>query len=564
MAIISAGVIMNIILGLACFIYVYLAGKLEAAAEIGVVEPGSPADRAGLQAGSVILQINDNEKPTFEDLTYASALSTAGETRIFMKWRTPGGEVRQGEIIPRRQPHDLRPVIGAGFPFGRRLAKTGLDDRPPAVKGSPAYAAGFKSKDVIIGIKTEGEEAFVPLHRAWDLSRELYRVRGKTAIYQVQRGEATLELKVPPAFFHTLGFQVQMGPVVSLNPDAARIGGNLQVGDLLLAVNGQLFDPLRLPDLINDQAGKEVALTVKRQGSEEAIQLTVTPLPGRGTWNESRPIGPTSPLAIPALGISYTVEPVIVGETAGPAVEAVDLDSGQTFPLQQGDQLLEARLFQDGKQETYNLAEFSWPLVFFALQELEIKKLDLKVRRGGNERWVTLTARPHRASKVLGLGLSGKMEDSWPYPNPGLIREPEMQMVYADGVGGAIALGFRDTHRMIMRIYMFLRRLVTADVSPKLLSGPIFIATAAYSYADRSLPELILFLGMISINLAVVNFLPIPVLDGGHMLFLIIEKIRGKPASERMLATANLIGLVLIAGLMLYVIGLDIRRLFRL
>lgn len=67
-------------------------------------------------------------------------------------------------------------------------------------------------------------------------------------------------------------------------------------------------------------------------------------------------------------------------------------------------------------------------------------------------------------------------------------------------------------------------------------------------------------MGLISINLAVVNFLPIPILDGGHMVFLIYEKIRGRPASEMFRVVATYIGLAMIGCLMLFVLYLDFRR----
>ena len=88
------------------------------------------------------------------------------------------------------------------------------------------------------------------------------------------------------------------------------------------------------------------------------------------------------------------------------------------------------------------------------------------------------------------------------------------------------------------------------------------IATVAYDIASENVYSLIFFLGMISINLAVINFLPIPVLDGGHMLFLIWEKIRGVPASQSVQAVATYVGLLVILALMVLTFWVDITRLF--
>jgi regulator of sigma E protease len=72
------------------------------------------------------------------------------------------------------------------------------------------------------------------------------------------------------------------------------------------------------------------------------------------------------------------------------------------------------------------------------------------------------------------------------------------------------------------------------------------------------------FMAIISINLAVINILPIPVLDGGHLLFLGIEKIKGSPISEKTMAIANYIGFALIISLMIYATKNDIMRLFNI
>ena len=71
---------------------------------------------------------------------------------------------------------------------------------------------------------------------------------------------------------------------------------------------------------------------------------------------------------------------------------------------------------------------------------------------------------------------------------------------------------------------------------------------------------MLLFLTFLSVNLAIVNFLPIPVLDGGHMMFLLYEALRGKPADERWQTTLTLIGFAFLLCLMVFVIGLDIVR----
>jgi regulator of sigma E protease len=137
----------------------------------------------------------------------------------------------------------------------------------------------------------------------------------------------------------------------------------------------------------------------------------------------------------------------------------------------------------------------------------------------------------------------------------------DMRRQKASNIAEAVAMGFHDTKMNMIQVFQNLRGMFTGRVSPKMLVGPVKIAEVAYRFAALDGWEFIFFLGLISVNLAVVNFLPMPVLDGGHMVFLIYEKLRGKPASEGVRVAATYTGLVLILTLMLFVLYLDISRL---
>ena len=125
----------------------------------------------------------------------------------------------------------------------------------------------------------------------------------------------------------------------------------------------------------------------------------------------------------------------------------------------------------------------------------------------------------------------------------------------------AFQLGAYQTGRDASRIFQFLGKLVGGQISPKNLGGPALIAVAATSEASEGTSRLLLFLTLLSANLAIVNFLPIPVLDGGHMLFLAYEGLFRQPPNEKIQIVLTYAGLFLILGLMLYVMLLDITRL---
>ena len=111
-----------------------------------------------------------------------------------------------------------------------------------------------------------------------------------------------------------------------------------------------------------------------------------------------------------------------------------------------------------------------------------------------------------------------------------------------------------------MLVVKVLRQVTTGGIPVTQLGGPGTSAVAATAEARQGTPRLLLFLALGCANLAIVNFLPIPFLDGGHMVFLLYEGIRGKPPNEKVFMTLTLVGFAFVLGLMLFVVGLDVFR----
>ena len=111
-----------------------------------------------------------------------------------------------------------------------------------------------------------------------------------------------------------------------------------------------------------------------------------------------------------------------------------------------------------------------------------------------------------------------------------------------------------------MIVYSTFRSLFQQRVSIKHLGGPIMIFRMGYSAAGTSLSILVFFLGILSVNLAVLNFLPVPPLDGGQMVYLIAEKVRGRPLPDTAIYAGQWIGLALVLCLMVFVTYQDIYR----
>ena len=125
----------------------------------------------------------------------------------------------------------------------------------------------------------------------------------------------------------------------------------------------------------------------------------------------------------------------------------------------------------------------------------------------------------------------------------------------------AIGLGAYETYFWVKMTLLSVVKIFQGSVSARDLGGPILIVQAAGQQAARGMEYLIRFLGLISVNLGVLNLLPIPVLDGGHLLFFAFEAIRGRPLAVRQREMAQQVGLFLLLALMVFVFYNDISRL---
>jgi len=129
------------------------------------------------------------------------------------------------------------------------------------------------------------------------------------------------------------------------------------------------------------------------------------------------------------------------------------------------------------------------------------------------------------------------------------------------GVVGAVVEGWGRTWSNVELVLFTLKGILLRDISTREIGGPILIGQMSGQFARRGLASLIAFMALLSVNLAVLNLLPIPVLDGGHLVFLVIEGVRGKPLSLNARLRLTQLGMVLLIALMVYVFTNDIVRL---
>ncbi|USX00844.1 sigma E protease regulator RseP [Pseudomonas proteolytica] len=180
-------------------------------------------------------------------------------------------------------------------------------------------------------------------------------------------------------------------------------------------------------------------------------------------------------------------------------------------------------------------------------------KIVLKVERDGAQIDVPVTLAVRGEAKAAGgyLGAGVKGVD-WP---PSMVREVSF------GPLAAIGEGARRTWTMSVLTLDSLKKMLFGELSVKNLSGPITIAKVAGASAQSGVADFLNFLAYLSISLGVLNLLPIPVLDGGHLLFYLVEWVRGRPLSDRVQGWGIQIGISLVVGVMLLALVNDLGRL---
>jgi len=555
MAIISAGVIMNVILGLACFVYAYGQGMDEIPAIIGTVKPGSPAYRAGIRPGDEVVSLDGRDEINFMTMNMTILHSASGQKLHFVLKRPGNKELIPLDVVALREGSAPYPRIGVSQSTSLILSNPPLMVRTGAsLTQKEAEALDLKPGDLLIALGPEGSEP-VPVHNYQELEQQLVAHRSKPLVFVFERTEkkpdhsktpkpARVTVTLPPNPIVDLGLRMTIGPIMGIRPGSPAEQAGFREGDQIITIDGSSdFDPMRLGEICYDHAGQSMTFEVERkavEGKTERVTLNVVP--------DSTPplikLFDESPEDVPGLGLAYTVIPKISAVREGSLAEKLGLIAGDevtklTVPPGKDDKKAKA------KEIPLGLKSSNWPLAFALLQIEGQKELELTVKR---------LSKP--------IKIRPEPVEGWYNPQRGLQFENLERRLPPQSAGAALRRGADDTLDNILKIYALLRSLVQSRVSPTLLGGPIMIAQAAYSQAETGLTELIHFLGLLSINLAVLNFLPVPPLDGGQMVFLIAEKVRGKPLPESAVVAGSWVGIAMLLCLMLFVMFQDVLRWF--
>ena len=588
MAIIAAGVAMNVVFAFLVAVWAFGVGVEDVRCGVGEVAPGQAAWQKNILPGDQILQISGRKVDRFQQLRTDISLGDMEEGVELVVQRPGVSAPWTVHVYPQRR--GKYPTIGVGVPWTNVLMQ-----ELPAVPGTAAAQTNppLMSGDQIVGVNGAPVTDYAELRRAlarWadqPIELRIRRVFQKNQPLVLQRppkspspkssppagseqqadvategGETEFVVQAAPQPLRRLGLILEMGPIVAIQEDSPAQRAGLLPGDILTRVDGQpVGDPLTLPERLRKRAkehpGAPVRLGVLRQGNPIAFSV---PLRDVDFYYES--FVAESPVAVPSLGIAYQVRNKVVGVIPGsPAAQA---------GIQPGSLLLAAQILppEDWKDSKLRSAQLRQAKKMLAVQ--------IRAALADKSNWPYLIHRlqhtlPGSTVEVQWQDPAGQVHTDRLSPAPlpgafdpmrGLLLEPDTFHRKAPSFLAAGRMGYRETVDSLTMIFRMLRALGSGQVSATELRGPIGIIDAAVQFASAGTGEFLLFLCILSANLAVLNFLPIPVLDGGHMVFLAYEGIRGKPPSERVLITLTYLGLFFILGLVLWVTGLDIGRWF--
>ncbi len=317
-----------------------------------------------------------------------------------------------------------------------------------------------------------------------------------------------------------------------LDPSSLAYQAGLRAEQEVLAVNGQatptwgaVLDSL-LPYTLRKEA---VTVTVDDDGTEYDFRLPLEQLQGEvdaATFTKVIGLQPFRP----------RIAPVLDEITAGSAAEAAGLRSGDEI------------LAIDG------VAVDDWERFVLTVRDHPDTALTFSVRRNGEVLEVSVRPAAHKtAAGVIGrIGAGVRVDER---------LNERLRTEWRLGPLAAVGAALEKTWDMSTLTLRMLGEMVVGRVSMENISGPITIAVYAKSSALAGFAQFLGFLAIVSISLGVLNLLPVPILDGGHLLFYAIEMIKGSPVSERAEAIGARIGIMLILMLMSLALYNDLARL---
>lgn len=320
-----------------------------------------------------------------------------------------------------------------------------------------------------------------------------------------------------------IGQSVMPSVVGSVAPSSLAERAGFLLGDQIRSVGGSsIYSWMQLETVLKEQVGRDVEIVVRRGENELPLKFHLDPTE-------------KDPLLI-------NVAEEVVG--IGPGLRVLVDSVLERSPAAQAGLLPMDRIVQVAGVPVHGVGDF-----IALIRDHGGERITLTLERQGSSVNVDIVPSGSKGSGRIGARMTAQS-----------LSEP---VIYRMGPIDGVLFGFERTWEMTVLTLKVIGKMATAAISPENLGGPIAIAQLAGKTAELGVVAFITFLALISVNLGVLNLLPVPILDGGHLLFLAVEKAMRRPLSPVVLERLQMVGISLIVMLMLLAFYNDLIRLFK-
>jgi regulator of sigma E protease len=596
LAVVSAGVVMNVLLASGLFVLVAMVGKEYPAPVVGSVLPGFPAAEGqidwqnetatratapaatqpaaeasrGLRPGDRIVNITDGHSmlcllsqpvTRFADISLVALLAKGDSTYQFTVEREQGGRTRIGlvRLGVKRLPDNSRYAFGIDG-----AADTVFGKYEDLVTDTP-----FQDGDRLLAIDGRA------VQHAWDIDAIEHTLTGEPVTVTVLRHRQRVNVQVQPQlYFRNDVLWLKDGSRLRATPlnEAEGLVNCLTAGGATVAVasgqivGGLLRNPVDLLGMIPrvrvagvvdgspaERAGLRVGDIVIGYGDRSAptyrqlLEIN-RQYAGQGTSMLVRRGSETRKLWVVP---ERREQAALVGFNQMP-----DLGHLVVAGVRENSPAARAGIGPEAVIEQVNGRPVdTWIDLYHALVGLAGQDVRLTYRIGARQETVDLGR--------LDRSIFDPADYAVRVFGPDVAFRPLLVSIVERNPLKALGWGAKETCKLVLSTYLTLGRLSQGTVSSKGLIGPLGIGELAVRAGRRSLIDFVYLLAFVSASLAVFNFLPVPVTDGGHAVFLAIEKIRGRPLPARVIYIAQLMGLALIIVVFVALTWQDIVRWMR-